>query len=224
MSPRAFFIAGTDTEIGKTTAACALLAAARAQGLSCAAAKPVAAGCVRTVQGLRNEDALLLQAQCRPALSYEAINPLALEPAIAPHLAALECGERLSVARLLAPVQRVLALERDVTVVEGAGGWRVPLNAQETLADLAQALQLPVILVVGLRLGCINHALLSFEAIERDGLQLAGWIGNQQEPGMGRVEENLETLRERLAAPCLGVLPRLAEVDYPRLATHVRLP
>lgn len=224
MKPQAFFITGTDTEIGKTTAACALLAAARQQGLSCAAVKPVAAGCVRTAQGLRNDDALLLQAQCQPPLGYEQINPLALEPAIAPHLAALECGEPLSVARLLPEAQAVLGLQRDLTVVEGAGGWRVPLNAEETLADLAKALRLPVILVVGLRLGCINHALLSAEAIIADGLPLAGWIGNTQEPDMARFEDNLATLTARLPAPCLGVLPRLSMLNYSQLAEHLRWP
>jgi dethiobiotin synthetase len=221
---QAYFVTGTDTEIGKTTIAAGLLHAARLAGLSTAAAKPVASGCVRTAEGLRNDDALALLGQCSLALAYEEVNPFAFEPAIAPHLAAREAGVELSVARLLPAVQQVLAHGADFTLVEGAGGWRVPLAGRENLSDLVVALDLPVILVVGVRLGCINHAVLSMQAIERDGLRLAGWVANIVEPRTSRLEENLATLGERLPAPCLGRVPRLAEATPAAVAAHLQLP
>ena len=219
----AFFIAGTDTEIGKTTVAAGLLHAARGRGLSTAAAKPVASDCELTAAGLRNGDALALLGECSLALDYAEVNPFAFAPAIAPHLAAREVGIELTVAALLEPVQRVLARGADFTLVEGAGGWRVPLAGRESLSDLAVALQLPVILVVGVRLGCINHALLTAEAIARDGLALAGWVANVVDPATSRLDENLATLSERLAAPCLGRIPRLPVVSPAAVATHLDL-
>ncbi|WP_236232892.1 dethiobiotin synthase [Pseudomonas tohonis] len=206
----AFFIAGTDTEIGKTTVAAGLLHAARLAGLSTAASKPVASGCVPTPAGLRNEDALALLGECTLPLAYEEVNPLAFAPAIAPHLAAREVGVELDLAALEGPVRRIIGKGADFTLVEGAGGWRVPLAGRASLSDLPIALGLPVILVVGVRLGCINHALLSAEAILRDGLPLAGWVANLVDPATSRLEENLATLAERLPAPCLGRIPRLA--------------
>lgn len=205
----AFFITGTDTEIGKTTIAAGLLYAAKEAGMSTAAAKPVASGCTKTAEGLRNEDALALLEQCSIALTYEEVNPLAFAPAIAPHLAAREAGVVLSVGSLRGSVQRVLDKTADFTVVEGAGGWRVPLSGQASISDLVVSLKLPVIMVVGVRLGCINHAVLSAEAIAADGLELAGWVANVVDPETSRLEENLATLAERLPAPCLGYVPRL---------------
>ena len=222
--PRAYFVTGTDTEIGKTTIAAGLLQLARQAGLSTAAAKPVASGCVPSAEGLRNEDALALLGQCSLPLAYAEINPLAFAPAIAPHLAAREAGVTLDVATLLPAVRHVLAKRADFTLVEGAGGWRVPLDGDESLADLAVALGLPVILVVGVRLGCINHAVLSAEAIARDGLQLAGWVANIVDPQTSRLEENLATLGERLAAPCLGRVPRLDVASPATVAGYLRLP
>lgn len=219
----AFFIAGTDTEIGKTTIAAGLLHAARARGLSTAAAKPVASGCERTPAGLRNGDALALLGECSLALDYAEVNPFAFEPAIAPHLAAREVGVELTVDALLPPVRQVLARGADFALVEGAGGWRVPLAGRESLSDLAVALRLPVILVVGVRLGCINHAVLTAEAIARDGLTLAGWVANLVDPATSRLEENLATLAERLPAPCLGRVPRLAEASPAAVAAHLDL-
>ncbi|MCF5602731.1 dethiobiotin synthase, partial [Pseudomonas syringae] len=154
----AYFITGTDTDAGKTTVAAGLLHAARLAGLSTAAGKPVASGCVMTAQGLRNADALALQAECSVELDYDEVNPLALEPAIAPHLAAREAGVALTVESLLQPMRHILSKQADFTLIEGAGGWRVPLAGERNLSDLAIALKLPVILVVGVRLGCINHA------------------------------------------------------------------
>ncbi|MBB6342640.1 dethiobiotin synthetase [Pseudomonas fluvialis] len=220
---RAFFVTGTDTEIGKTTIAAGLLHAARLAGLSTAAAKPVASGCELTEAGLRNGDALALLGECSLPLRYEQVNPLAFEPAIAPHLAARESGVELTVAALAEPVRAVLALGADFTLVEGAGGWRVPLAGEQSLSDLAIALQLPVILVVGVRLGCINHALLSAEAILRDGLPLVGWVANLVDPNASRLEDNLATLRERLPAPCLGFVPHLPVATPAAVAPYLQL-
>ncbi|WEJ72761.1 MULTISPECIES: dethiobiotin synthase [unclassified Pseudomonas] len=219
----AYFITGTDTEIGKTTLAAGLLHAARLAGLSTAAAKPVASGCERTPEGLRNEDALALLAECSLPLAYDQVNPFAFQPAIAPHLAAREKGVKLQVESLAPAVRSVLQLGADFTVVEGAGGWRVPLSGEESLSDLAIALGLPVILVVGVRLGCINHAVLSAEAIQRDGLQLAGWVANIVDPSTSRLEENLATLAERLPAPCIGRVPRLSPATPSAVAAHLDL-
>ncbi|OQR30852.1 dethiobiotin synthase [Pseudomonas sp. T] len=219
----AYFVTGTDTEIGKTTIAAGLLHAARLAGLSTAAAKPVASGCERSPEGLRNSDALALLGECSVPLAYEQVNPFAFEPAIAPHLAAREMGVKLTVEALKGPVRSVLELGADFTLVEGAGGWRVPLAGEENLSGLAIALELPVILVVGVRLGCINHAVLSAEAIQRDGLLLAGWVANIVDPQTSRLEENLATLAERLPAPCIGRVPRLAHATPAAVAAHLDL-
>lgn len=219
----AYFIAGTDTDVGKTTIAAGLLHAARLSGLSTLGAKPVASGCSVTPKGLRNADAKALMAESSIVLPYEQVNPYAFEPAIAPHVAAREAGVALEVSSLLAAMRAVLAHNADFTLIEGAGGWRVPLSNQASLSDLAVALKLPVILVVGVRLGCINHALLSAEAIARDGLQLAGWVANIIEPRTARLEENLASLAERLPAPCLGRVPKLKQVSAEAVAQHLQL-
>ncbi|MBC8649105.1 dethiobiotin synthase [Pseudomonas sp. MTM4] len=216
-----FFVTGTDTEVGKTTVAAGLLHAARLAGHSTAAAKPVASGCKMSVDGLRNSDALALLGECTLPLRYEEVNPFAFEPAIAPHLAAREAAVELSVAALAKPVRQILALQAQFSLVEGAGGWRVPLAGRESLSDLAVQLGLPVILVVGVRLGCINHALLTAEAIERDGLRLAGWVANIVDPATSRLEENLTTLAERLPAPCLGRVPHLSEACPAEVARYL---
>ncbi|AMK33304.1 dethiobiotin synthase [Pseudomonas mosselii] len=220
---QAYFIAGTDTDVGKTTIAAGLLHAARQLGLSTLAAKPVASGCVVTAKGLRNSDALALIDESSVKLSYEAVNPFAFEPAIAPHVAAREAGVALSVPALRDAMQKVLVQHADFTLIEGAGGWRVPLSDHANLSDLAIALKLPVILVVGVRLGCINHALLSAEAIARDGLQLAGWVANIVDPRTSRLEENLSSLAERLPAPCLGRVPWLKQAGADAVAAHLQL-
>ncbi|NIF17400.1 dethiobiotin synthase [Pantoea sp. Cy-639] len=222
MSP-AYFIAGTDTDVGKTTIAAGLLHAARQSGLSTLAAKPVASGCTVTAQGLRNSDALALIGESSIKLPYATVNPFAFEPAIAPHVAAHEAGVTLSVPTLRDAMLQVLAHKADFTLIEGAGGWRVPLSDHANLSDLAIALQLPVILVVGVRLGCINHALLSAEAIARDGLQLAGWVANIVDPQTSRLEENLSSLAERLPAPCLGRVPWLKQAKTEAVAEHLQL-
>lgn len=209
MAGKTFFIAGTDTNVGKTLVAAGLLIAAKNHGLTTAALKPLAAGCEKTKAGLRNADALLLQSVITLPLVYEQINPIALAAAIAPHIAAQQEKRVLSADRLAGFCRGSMNLA-DFTLVEGAGGWRVPLNPQETLADVAKILRLPVILVVGVRLGCINHALLTVEAIRNDGLQLAGWVANCIDADMPVLQENIHSLAVRIPAPCLGVVPRLA--------------
>ena len=216
-----FFVTGTDTEIGKTTVAAGLLRAARHKGYSTAAVKPVASDCQRTPNGLRNADALALQAECSLELGYTQINPFAFAPPIAPHLAAHEQGIQLTVEGLQTPVQQVLAQSAALTLIEGAGGWHVPLNAQECLSDLAKQLQLPVILIVGLRLGCINHALLTANAIQSDGLVLAGWVANQVAPELLRLQEVIQTLEQRISAPCLGKVPYLKPATAQAVAPYL---
>ncbi|WP_307987529.1 dethiobiotin synthase [uncultured Pseudomonas sp.] len=200
MSP-AYFITGTDTDVGKTTVAAGFLYAARTAGLSTAAGKPVASGCEVTPQGLRNADALALMAESSIKLSYDEVNPVAFEPAIAPHIAAREAGVVLTVRSLLEPMQHILGQKADFTLIEGAGGWRVPLSG----------------------LGCISHALLTAEAIARDGLQLAGWVANIIGPKTSRLEENLATLAERLPAPCLGRVPKLKSASAQSVAEYLQL-
>lgn len=216
----AVFIAGTDTGIGKTHAACALVHALRQAGYESCGMKPVASGCVTTPDGLRNDDALALQASgSDPQLDYSLINPVSLRDPLSPHLAAAHDGVRIS----LAPMRRAfdqLTREHQRVVVEGVGGWMVPLAPGLLASDIAREWQLPVILVVGMRLGCLNHALLSARAIVADGCRLLGWIGNVIDPAMEAREENLETLRELLPAPCLGVLPHGVLPD--RTASELR--
>ena len=207
----AYFITGTDTGVGKTSIAVALLQAAQKIGLSTAAVKPVAAGCEMTANGLRNDDALLLQQACTTALNYAVINPFALAPAIAPHFAAAREGLQLDAKELAGHCQGVLDLKAGFSVVEGAGGWRVPLNSHETFADLAKLLGVPVILVVDIKLGCLNHALLSAEAIRADGLHLAAWVANQASGVNECHDEMVADLQHRLGCPLLADVPHLPE-------------
>jgi len=204
---KAYFIAGTDTGVGKTTVSCALLAAAKAQGKTTLALKPLAAGCEQTPQGLRNDDALALMAEMTEPLLYEEVNPVALPAPLSPHLAAAQAGRRLSIQQLAGFCRGGLMRRADFKLVEGAGGWRVPVNEREMLSALPKELGLPVVLVVGMRLGCLNHTILTAEAIARDGLRLAGWVANVVDPHMDALDENIETLKRLFAAPCLGVLP-----------------
>jgi dethiobiotin synthetase len=201
-----WFVTGTDTGIGKSHAAVAMLHALRARGLQAAGMKPVAAGCVRTPDGWRNEDALALQAASDPRPAYADVNPFALPAATAPQLAAREAGVAVSLAAMLAAHAR-LAAAADRVVVEGAGGWAAPLGDGIEHADLARALEADVVLVVGLRLGCLSHARLTARAIDADGCRFAGWIGNRIDPAFERVDAYLQLLRDALPAPCLGVLP-----------------
>lgn len=216
-----YFVTGTDTGVGKTTVTCALLAAAKLQGLRTLALKPVAAGCEETPEGLRNDDALALMRVMTEALVYDEVNPVALPAALSPHLAAKAAGRRLTITQLGGFCRGALTRRADLALVEGAGGWRVPISDRELMSALPKALGLPVILVVGLRLGCLNHAILTTEAMARDGIRLAGWVGNVVEPGMAALDDNVETLKSLMPMPCLGIVPWAPGATPEVLATHV---
>jgi dethiobiotin synthetase len=196
-----FFITGTDTDAGKTYIACQLLLAAQNSGLKTLGLKPLAAGAEKTSSGWRNDDALLLQQASTVQLAYEDINPFCFAEAIAPHIAAEKNHVALSAAGIAEKIQAVLDItDADVVVIEGAGGWRVPLNDTETLADAVKILQIPVILVVRMKLGCINHASLTAEAINADGVTLHGWIANDLGNPMPFLADNIVALEKRLPA------------------------
>ncbi len=214
-----YFVAGTDTEVGKTYASCRLLELAQQQGLSSLGLKPVAAGCELVGDEYQNEDALALMNSSSIKLPYAQVNPVALPDACSPHIAAARAGKTVTASRLAGFCRGALMQKVDFALVEGAGGWRVPISSRETMATLAQQLNFPVILVVGLRLGCINHALLTAEAIRSDGLTIAGWVGNQQSSeSMGFLDENVATLKSALNAPFIGMLPHAPNPDVGRLS------
>jgi len=204
-----YFVTGTDTGVGKTLVSCALLHAFAAQGLTVAGFKPVAAGC--DADG-RNEDANALLAASSLRLAYERVNPYCFASAMAPHIAASHSGVRIEFAPILAAYHELSGLAHEV-IVEGAGGFRVPLNDRQDSADLARELGLPVILVAGMRLGCLNHALLTVEAIAARGLTLAGWVANVLDAQMPALQDNVTELQRRMAAPLLGIVPRMDEPD-----------
>ena len=201
---RRWFITGTDTEIGKTFVACALMRHLATEGYRVAGMKPVASGCDHTADGLRNDDALKLAAAANVEIPYSLVNPYAFEPAIAPHLAAEQAGIDIDVDAI---AQIARGIESDFLIMEGAGGWCVPLTAGRTLADLVRPVTDEVVLVVGLKLGCINHALLTAQQLRRDGMKLLGWVANTLDPDMPVLEENLQTLRNLMPAPLLCVMP-----------------
>lgn len=201
-----FFVAGTDTGVGKTLVASALLRALAGRGVLAVGMKPVAAGCTQTAHGLRNEDVSALTGAANVEAPVELVNPYRFEPAIAPHLAAAQAGVTISLERIRDAFVALSAMAQWV-VVEGAGGLLVPLNDRENFADLARLLELPLVLVVGMRLGCLNHALLTEEAIRNRGLRLAGWVANSLEMAMPAFEENVHALRRRIDAPLLGTVP-----------------
>lgn len=217
-----YFVTGTDTEIGKTFTTCALLHAARAAGLTAVGYKPIAAGAEEIDGQWSNEDARRLLAASSAGFSLAELNPVCLREPAAPHIAAAAEGVALDVPPLVSGFE-ALAARADCVLVEGVGGFRVPLDDRLDTADLALALHLPVILVVGMRLGCINHALLTAEAIVARSLPLAGWVANTLSPRMSRFEENLAALEIRLPAPCLGVLP-YSTAGAAAVASQVRLP
>ncbi len=200
------FITGTDTEVGKTHYSCRLLRTLNKQGKSTAAMKPVASGAEYVDARLRNDDALQLLGAANTTTDYATCNPYCFEPAIAPHLAARQAGQCIELDVI---AEHFLQLEQqaDITIVEGVGGWQVPLNESDCVADLALRLRLPVILVVGLRLGCINHSLLSAQAIIDSGLELLGWVANGIEKDFPMLEENIAAIEQRLPVPCLDILP-----------------
>ena len=213
---RSLFVTGTDTGVGKTLVSAALLRALARQHHRVVGMKPVAAGLVLRDGAWVSEDVLALRAASTLVVPAALDNPVLLPEALSPHLAARHAGRPIRVAELLA-AHRSLCRLADVVVVEGAGGWRVPISDTETMADLATALAAPVVLVVGLRLGCLNHALLTAEAIRADGLHLAGWVANSIDPQMACRDENIASLHTRLGAPWLGTVPWLQEPDPRRI-------
>jgi len=216
------YITGTDTGIGKTTVSCALLHALRARGLHAVGMKPVASGSERTPDGWRNDDALRLVAASDPQPDYALANPYALPDPTAPELAARDVGIAIDLDPLRVAFD-TLAASSDVVVVEGVGGWAAPLSAQLDQSELARAFGLPVLLVVGLRLGCINHARLTADAIRADGLHLLGWIGNAVDAEFHRREETVAILDRVIAAPRLGLLPqRTGAMDATLFSTMLR--
>ncbi len=208
--PKSLFIAGTDTEVGKTFISLALLKQWQTMGLQTIAMKPVAAGCDEQGQ---NEDALALMQAMTIKQAYAQVNPVALKEPIAPHIAAAKHNKRITVSRLVGFARGLMLQKHDAFLIEGAGGWLCPLNNKETLADLAASLNMPVVLVVGMRLGCLNHALLTAQSIAQAGLPLAGWVANIIEPDMPELAQNIHFLKQRLAAPCLGVVPQVNSVE-----------
>ena len=214
---RAFFITGTDTGVGKTRIAGALCRGLAARGTRVAAMKPVASGCELTPEGLRNEDALALLAAMNVRARYSDVNPYAFAPAIAPHIAAREAGVDIDFAVLDRAYER-LRMQSQALIVEGAGGWLAPLDSSRAFADLAVHWHMDVVLVVGMRLGCLNHALLTAEAIERRGLRLCGWVANAIDPAVLRLTENISSLESRISAPCLGIFPFEPQADPETLA------
>ncbi len=209
--PEIVFVTGTDTDVGKTVITGALLRAAREAGVRSLGLKPVAAGCEVVDGQLRNDDALALISACGTSLAYDEINPVAVEEAIAPHIALARANRTVKVAELAAHCRSAITPDDQLVLVEGAGGWFVPLNDTETLAELAVALEARVVLVIGMKLGCLNHAFLTVAAIRSAGLTLAGWIANCATETMPFLTDNLASLELRLDAPCLGQVPQLAD-------------
>jgi dethiobiotin synthetase len=220
---QAFFITGTDTGVGKTLVAAALVKHFARAGRQVVGMKPVAAGSVWDGDRLLNEDVAQLMAASNVKAALEHVNPYVFAAPIAPHIAAAQAGVSMSIPKLKSDFE-VLANAAEVVVVEGAGGFLVPLSDAEDMADLAVALGLPVILVVGMRLGCLNHALLTVAAIKARGLYLAGWVANSIDPHMANFAENLDSLKRRIPALCLGVIPYSADVTSAQVSTYLQLP
>ena len=219
---KGFFITGTDTGVGKTWMTAALIHALAAYGQRAAGIKPLACGGHPTRDGWRHKDAELLMQYASVPLPYEEVNPVLLNQPIAPHIAARQAGIQLSVAKLH---HACVTLEEqvDYLLIEGVGGWEVPLNDTETTADFAGLLGLPVILVVGIRLGCLNHALLTSKAIMEQNLDIAGWIANIIDPHTLMIPENIATLEKRLPAPHLATVPHLSHFDAEQIADLINL-
>lgn len=217
------YITGTDTGVGKTVASCALLHALRLRGLDAVGMKPVASGCARSDGAWRNGDALALQAASDPQPEYADLNPYALPLPLAPELAAQDAGITIALNPLRDAYARLQA-QADVVVVEGVGGWAAPLSATLDQADLVRALELPVVLVVGLRLGCLNHAYLTSRAVAADGCRLVGWIAVDIDPDMARADDNFALLGQRLPASCWGRLPHRGVPDPVALSRFLQVP
>ena len=220
---RGVFVTGTDTGVGKTLISAALIHLLVNKCERVVGMKPVASGCRKTAAGLRSGDAEMLMAAANVSGDYSDINSYAFAPAISPHLAAQEVGVKIELENMFKHFD-ILSQQSDTVVVEGVGGWRAPLGEVITIEQMARTFGLPVILVVGLKLGCINHTLLTADAIEAAGLTLAGWVANTIDPAMERVEENVATIRRRLAVPMLGWVPYLERCDFRAVSRHLSIP
>lgn len=206
------FITGTDTDVGKTVISCAVLDYANNLGLKTVGLKPISAGCESTLSGLRNEDALLLQQHASHQLDYQIVNPIAYQEPIAPHIAALKSGESIDLTLVDASVSQVPE-DIDVTVIEGAGGWHLPIDNRNYFSSWVAENKLDVILVVGVKLGCLNHAILSAQAIEHSGANLIGWIANSLTVDIANYDEMIATLMVALPAPLIGKMPYFSSIE-----------
>ena len=218
-----YFITGTDTEIGKTWCSVALIHYFKRQGRSVIGMKPVASGCQRIEGRLRNEDALMLQEHASEHIPYNLVNPYAFKQPVSPHIASIQESKSIDI-EVIKENFEVLKDRAEVVIVEGVGGWMAPLNATDDVSDLAEALQLPVILVVGIRLGCINHARLTYTAIQSSGLRCAGWIANCVTEDMQAGRLNIDTLRSNIDAPLIGELPYSKSPDFSALSKLIYFP
>lgn len=216
---KGLFVTGTDTGIGKTLVSCALLSVLKSRGFSAQGMKPIASGCERSAVGLRNDDAQQLIKHSSQQLPYSMVNPYAFEEAVAPHLVAAQSNIQIDID-VIKQQYRKIAMQCDHVVVEGVGGWLVPINRQQTMADLAISLQLPVIMVVGLRLGCINHALMTYQSIKDTGLLCLGWVANTIDPTMQFIDENRASIAQRLEIPLLGTIPYDEQIDATSVAQN----
>jgi len=216
-----YFVTGTDTDVGKTLCCAALLQAAHLQGLTTLGYKPIAAGCEMHPQGLRNEDALILQKNSSISLDYQYVNPIAFKEPIAPHIAATIDKRPISLQVITDGLRYLQQQQPDLVIVEGAGGWHLPINDEQLLSQWVIEQKLPVILVVGMKLGCLNHALLTYQSLVNEGLTVVGWIANQLAVEMPFYAQNLHWLKQKISAPLLAELPRLDCPEASNLAQYV---
>lgn len=217
-----YFITGTDTHIGKSIVSASMLHGIANRGLSVAGMKPIATGCLESENGLRNEDAELMMQYSNVDLPYDLVNPYAYEPPVSPHLAARRENEEISIDKIVESYQAI-SEQADWVIVEGVGGWMVPINENELVEDLAKALNLPLIFVVGTRLGCINHALLTLDRIRTSGLPVAGWVANIMDRNINFLPEVIDTLRLRIDAPLVGIIPPYRMINPERVSQHLSM-
>lgn len=218
-----YFITGTDTDVGKTVVTRALLESVNKQGLSSLAYKPISAGCEQTNSGLRNSDALILQNSSSIKVDYQFVNPIAFLPPIAPHIAAAQEAIEINIDTVSHGFNRLKEKQADVLFVEGAGGWHLPVNNSLLLSDWVIEQGLDVIVVVGLKLGCLNHALLTVQSIQQSGLKVAGWIANHISPDMPYAQENISSLKELINAPLLAEIPFIEQVETTNLSQYIQV-
>jgi len=223
MNSQGYFITGTDTGIGKTQFTLALMAKLQAQGKSVMGMKPVASGCKDLGEGLCSDDALQIMQQASHAQDYAIVNPYAFAPPIAPHIAAEKAGIQINLDQIIS-AYRTLQTQSDVVVVEGVGGWRVPISNKTSMVGLVRVLDLPVIMVVGIRLGCINHAILTAEVIRADGVNLCGWVSNQLDKDCLFKQETIDTLNEKLACPQIADLVYMKDFEPDKMFDRFNLP